>query len=142
VRRRQRTSNGFQCKYTREDKMLLAEVDRLVDSCSGTTVKIYCQRAFEQFGDLRFERLAGISVSHLYNLRESKVYQRCRKAYRKTNPVQRHIGKRCKPRPGGQPGFLRVDSIHQGDMDKEKGVYHVNAVDKLNGVSQRGCPGA
>ncbi|RME34380.1 MAG: integrase, partial [Deltaproteobacteria bacterium] len=73
VRRRQRTTNGFLCKYTREDKMLLAEVDQLVDSSSGTTVRIYCQRASEQFGDPRFERLAYISVSHLYNLRGSKV---------------------------------------------------------------------
>lgn len=131
VRRRQRTTNGFSCKYTREDKMLLAEVDRLVDSSSGTTVKIYCQRAYEQFGDVRFERLAGISVSHLYNLRESSVYRRCRKAYRKTRPVQILIGERCKPRPNGQPGYLRVDSVHQGDMDKEKGVYHINAVDEV-----------
>lgn len=131
VRRWHRTTNGFQCKYTREDKMLLAEVDRLVDSSSGTAVKIYCQRAYEQFGDIRFERLASISVSHLYNLRESKIYKRCRKVYRKTNPVQRPIGERCKPRPNGQPGFLRVDSVHQGDMDKEKGVYHINAVDEV-----------
>ena len=40
IRRRQRTVNGFKRKYTREDIMLLAEVDRLVDSTSGTTVKV------------------------------------------------------------------------------------------------------
>ncbi|GAV21361.1 hypothetical protein MMIC_P2345 [Mariprofundus micogutta] len=45
VRRRQRTVNGFERIYTREDIMLLAEVDRLVDSASGTTIKVYCQRA-------------------------------------------------------------------------------------------------
>jgi transposase InsO family protein len=128
---RQRTTNGFKCKYTREDKMLLAEVDRLVDSSSGTTVKIYCQRAYEQFGDMRFERLADISVSHLYNLRKSKVYKRCRRAWNKTRPVQVPIGERCKPRPNGQPGYLRVDSVHQGDLDKKKGVYHINAVDEV-----------
>jgi len=130
VHRRQRTTNGFKRKYTREDIMLLAEVDQLVDSTSGTTIKVYCQRAYDRFGDQRYARLAEISVSHLYNLRESSIYQRCRRVYTKTNPVQVPIGERCKPRPDGQPGYLRIDSVHQGDMDKRKGVYHINAVDE------------
>jgi len=131
VHRRQRTTNGFKRKYTREDIMLLAEVDRLVDSASGTTIKVYCQRAYERFGDRRYARLAEISVSHLYNLRESSIYRRCRRVYTKTNPVQVPIGERCKPRPNGQPGYLRIDSVHQGDMDKKKGVYHINATDEV-----------
>lgn len=94
VHRRQRTVNGFKPKFTREDIILLAEVDRLVDSASGTTIKVYCQRAYELFGDERFARLANISVSHLYNLRESSIYpplqeglyqnQSCSGAYRRT----------------------------------------------------------
>jgi hypothetical protein len=36
-----------------------------------------------------------------------------------------------KPRPEGQPGFIRVDSVHQGDLDKQKGVYHINLVDEV-----------
>jgi len=131
VHRRQRTANGFKPKFTREDIMLLAEVDQLVDSASGTTIKVYCQRAYELFGDQRFARLANISVSHLYNLRESSIYRRCRRVYTKTNPVQVPIGERRKPRPNGQPGYLRIDSVHQGDMDKKKGVYHINAVDEV-----------
>jgi len=58
VHRRQRTTNGFERKYTRADIVLLAEVDQLVDSASGTAVKVYCQRAHERFGDQRFARLA------------------------------------------------------------------------------------
>jgi len=131
IHRRQRTTNGFERKYTREDIMLLAEVDRLVDNASGTTIKVYCQRAYELFGDQRYARLANISVSHLYNLRESSIYRRCRRVYTKTNPVQVPIGERRKPRPDGQPGYLRIDSVHQGDMDKKKGVYHINAVDEV-----------
>jgi len=131
VHRRQRTTNGFKRQYTREDIILLAEVDRLVDSSSGTTIKVYCQRAYERFRDQRYARLAGISVSHLYNLRESSIYKRCRRVFTKTNPVQVPIGERCKPRPNGQPGYLRIDSVHQGDMDKKKGVYHINAVDEV-----------
>jgi len=131
VHRRQRTANGFKPKFTREDIMLLAEVDQLVDSASGTTIKVYCQRAYELFGDQRFARLANISVSHLYNLRASSIYRRCRRVYTKTNSVQVPIGERRKPRPNGQPGYLRIDSVHQGDMDKKKGVYHINAVDEV-----------
>ncbi|WP_206675356.1 DDE-type integrase/transposase/recombinase [Mariprofundus sp. KV] len=131
IHRRQRTTNGFKPKFTREDIILLAEVDQLVDSASGTTIKVYCQRAYELFGDQRFARLANISVSHLYNLRANNIYRRCRRVYTKTNPVQVPIGERRKPRPDGQPGYLRIDSVHQGDMDKKKGVYHINAVDEV-----------
>ena len=38
---------------------------------------------------------------------------------------------RMKPRPEGKPGFIRVDSVHQGDLDKQKGVYHINLVDEV-----------
>jgi hypothetical protein len=33
--------------------------------------------------------------------------------------------------PNGQPGFIRIDSVHQGDQDGVKGVYHINAVDEV-----------
>ncbi|MDQ3580845.1 MAG: hypothetical protein M3495_04140, partial [Pseudomonadota bacterium] len=33
------------------------------------------------------------------------------------------------PQPDGRPGYLRIDSVHQGDEDGVKGVYHINAVD-------------
>ena len=49
----------------------------------------------------------------------------------KTKPVQRSIGERRKPEPLGAPGFLRVDTVHQGDFGKEKGVYHINLVDEV-----------
>jgi len=131
IRRKQRTVKGFETKYTKVDIRLLAEVDRLVDDVSGTTVKTFYQRAFEVHGDQRFARLAGISVSHIYNLRKGKVYQRCRRKFTKTHGVKVNIGERCKPRPNGAPGHLRVDSVHQGDMDGRKGVYHINAVDEV-----------
>jgi hypothetical protein len=40
-----------------------------------------------------------------------------------------NIGERRKPDAQGKPGFLRVDTVHQGDYDKRKGVYHINLVD-------------
>ena len=31
----------------------------------------------------------------------------------------------------GRPGYLRIDTVHQGDQDGVKGVYHINAVDEV-----------
>jgi len=131
IRRRQRTVKGFETRYTRADVRLLADVDRLVDDVSGTTAKTFYQRALEVHGDQRFARLVGISVSHIYNLRKTTDYQRCRHKFTKTHGAKVSIGERCKPRPNGAPGHLRVDSVHQGDMDGRKGVYHINAVDEV-----------
>jgi len=41
------------------------------------------------------------------------------------------IGERRRPDPQGRPGFLRVDTVHQGDLEGIKGVYHINAVDEV-----------
>ena len=131
IRRRQRTVKGFATKYTKVDIRLLADVDRMVDDLSGTAIKVFCQRALDVYHDQRFIRLAGISVSHIYNLRKSKVYQHCRRKFTKTQSTRVSIGERCKPRPNGEPGHLRVDSVHQGDMDGKKGVYHINATDEV-----------
>jgi len=131
LRRRQRTANGFARKYTPADIQLLAMIDSVVDDVSGTTTKAYCKRAYELFHDHRFVRLADISVSHIYNLRGGKVYQRVRRKFTKTRGTKVNIGQRCKPAPNGEPGYLRVDSVHQGDMDGKKGVYHINAVDEV-----------
>ena len=59
------------------------------------------------------------------------MYQTKSLFYTKTNLVQRDIGIRKKPEPFGKPGYVRVDSVHQGDLDKEKGVYHINLVDEV-----------
>jgi len=126
-----RKRQGFQSKYSREDIAVLAEVDQAMDGMSGTTVKALCEREFEVYGNTRFKVISGVSVSHLYNLRKSSTYQRCRRVFTKTQSTPVDIGKRCKPKPNGKPGYLRVDSVHQGDQDGKKGVYHINAVDEV-----------
>jgi hypothetical protein len=82
------------------------------------------------FKDMRFRRLKDISVSHLYNLRETRQYLSWTKFFTKTKPISVNIGERKKPNPRGEPGYLRVDTVHQGDLEKEKGVYHINLVDE------------
>jgi transposase InsO family protein len=83
------------------------------------------------FGDRRYERLAGISISHLYNLRRSRGYRRQRLQLDVTRAVRSTIGERRRPEPEGRPGYLRIDTVHQGDLDGIKGVYHINAVDEV-----------
>jgi len=41
------------------------------------------------------------------------------------------IGERRRPDPQGRPGYLRVDTVHQGDSENAKGVFHINAVDEV-----------
>jgi transposase InsO family protein len=125
--RSSRTS--FARTYTSADVLLLAHTDNLHGTLSGLATKKLMERAFELFREVRYERLAGISVAHLYNLRQREGYQRQRQVWSKTRPVSIAIGERRAPAPNNQPGYLRVDSVHQGDQDGVKGVYHINTVD-------------
>ncbi len=77
------------------------------------------------------ERLAGISASHIYNLRASRTYRTQRTVVARTKASAVAVGVRRAPPPGGRPGFLRVDTVHQGDRDGAKGVYLVNIVDQV-----------
>ena len=61
----------FPRRYTNADIGLLAELDVLHGTLSGPATRKLCARAFHLFGDRRFERLAGISNGHLYNLRHT-----------------------------------------------------------------------
>lgn len=129
--RRGPPARPFERRYTAEDVRLLAQVDALHGTLSGPATRKLCERAWRVFGDAAFQRLAGISNGHLYNLRASQTYQRVRGPFDKTRPVQLPIGERRKPRPEGRPGFVRVDTVHQGDLDGIKGLYHLNLVDEV-----------
>lgn len=131
IARRPSSRNIFTRRYTREDVLALAEIDNAHDRLSGPAVLRLCVRAYDQFGDDRYERLAGISVAHLYNLRGTRTYRRLTTTFTKTQSTTTMIGERRKPRPDGRPGFIRVDTVHQGDLDKQKGVYHINLVDEV-----------
>ena len=102
------------------DAALLAEVDGTLGQVCGQATRAVMRREFELFGDARFERLACISTSHFYNLRKSRAYQRQRVVRTRTRPSASAIGERRKPRPEGRPGFVRVDSVHQGDLESAR----------------------
>jgi transposase InsO family protein len=132
LRRYQKTVNGFEQFYTADDVRLLAQLDQRHDTPNGFMVKKLCERAFHEYDDINYLRLSQISVSHIYNLRKSASYQKNRFHYEKTkSPKCFHIGERRKPEANGKPGYIRIDTVHQGDLDGCKGVYHINAVDEV-----------
>ena len=124
--------HAFARRYTPADVTLLAQVDRAMNTLSGPATACVLRRQRDVFKDARFERLGSLSVGHLYNLRNSAPYKAQRVALTKTRPTKAiSIGVRKAPKPNGRPGFVRIDSVHQGDQDGAKGLYHINAVDCL-----------
>jgi transposase InsO family protein len=121
----------FPRKYIPSEVQLLARTDELHGWLSGPTTKKIMKREYEVYWHLEFENISRISVSHLYNLRKSNTYRGMTRRFDKTRPTVSSIGERAKPDPKGQPGYIRLDTVHQGDINGYKGVYHINAVDEI-----------
>ena len=111
----------FASRFTRGDIELLAEVDETHETLSGPATKRILEREYEEYKRTEYERLSSISVAHIYNLRQERHYRECFVNYTKTNPVKVAIGERRRPQPIGRPGYLRVDTVHQGDLEGRKG---------------------
>ena len=131
VKEVQHRRHQFASHFTPADIELLAEVDEAHETLSGPATKKILEREFAHYHQAAYERLATISVAHIYNLRRRARYRQRRLNYTKTRAVQVAIGERRKPDPQGRPGYLRIDTVHQGDLDGIKGVYHINAVDEV-----------
>src|ERR1019366_251109 len=129
----------FARKYTDRDITLLAEVDRAHEWLSGPATRCILRREYKQFGKQPFVRLAEISSAHLYNLRRSARYRKVAAVYEPTRSSPVSIGERRRPDPQNRPGYLRVDTVHQGDQDGIKGVHHINAVDSVTQWQVVGC---
>ena len=95
-------------KYTAADVALLVEMDRANEDVCGPAIVHLLRRAFHEYGGPRYERLAGLSPSHLYNLRKSAGYQAQRTSFTKTQLSGNTIGVRCAPRPMGALGVPRL----------------------------------
>ena len=89
------------------------------------------EREYEVYGHAEFGNISRISIAHLYNLRRSNTYRNTTRRFVKTKPNVSRVGERAKPDPKGQPGYIRIDTVHQGDINGLKGVYHINAVDEI-----------
>lgn len=130
---------SFPRRYGSSDIALLAKVDAAHEDMSGPAIRRILQREYSVYGKAEFERLAGLSVSHLYNLRRSLAYRRRRVRVQPTRGKAVSIAERRKPDPQGKPGYLRVDTVHQGQQDGKAGPYHINSVDTVTQWEVLGC---
>jgi len=139
VRERPHRRHRFRTTYTKADICLLASVDEAHQRMSGPATRQILRREWEVFGKPEFQRLAGISVSHLYNLRRTITYRRRSTHGEKTRPATVALGERRRPDPRGRPGYLRADTVHQPEREGQKSVYHINAVDEVTQWEVLGC---
>lgn len=134
----------FTTKFSPADIALLVKTDNIHQRLNGVATKKILEREYQKYGHLEYEKISKISVSHLYNLRGTRFYQTHSLTFKHTQAVKRNIGERVKPQPNGKPGYIRVDTVHQGDLASEsgnngqrggqkyiKGVYHINSVDEV-----------
>jgi hypothetical protein len=121
----------FATRYTAGDVDLLAYVDRAHGNLSGPATKRILEREYADYGQAAYQRLARISVAQIYRFRNSAAYRQRNTSYQPTRPTVIPIGERRKPRPQGWPGYLRIDTVHQGHQDGRKGIYHIHAVDEV-----------
>ena len=123
--------NCFGRIYKEADIRLLVEADNAHNRLSGPAMIKSFKREFKVFKNTEYINLQNISISQLYRLRTKDSYQREALTFTKTNPTRVPIGERRKPEPNGKPGYLCVDSVHQGDRDGSKGIYHINITDTV-----------
>ncbi len=121
----------FATRYTTADVDLLAYVDKAHGNLSGPATRRILEREYSDYHQAAYQRLSAISVAHLYRLRNSAAYRKRNTSYQPTRPTPIPIGQRRKPQPQGLPGYLRIDTVPQGDQDGRKGLYHINAVDQV-----------
>jgi len=131
VKATQYQRHRFATRYTKADMELLAYVDKAHGNLSGPATRRILEREFAVHGIAAYERLAGISSAQIYRLRATAAYRKRNTTYEPTRPTVIAIGQRRRPEPHGRPGYLRIDTVHQGDFDGAKGVYHINAVDEV-----------
>jgi len=120
VVRKRSLRHMFSRKFSATDIALLARTDVLHDTPNGKAIKRILEREYDVYKKHEFHCISTISVGHIYNLRKTPQYHRINTTYQKTKPTSTPIGERRKPTPFGRPGFIRVDTVHQGDRDKEK----------------------
>ncbi len=129
----------FPHRYTPSDIQLLAKTDDAHEGLSAAALRRVLQREFKVHRRAEYERLASISASHIDNLRRTRAYREHRVHHTRTRASAVSIGERRKPESRGRPGYLRVDTVHQGDTGSRKGIYHINAVDTVTQWQIVGC---
>ena len=129
--------HSFPTRYSPQDIALLCKTDNIHQRLNGSATRQILIREYQKYGKAEYEKISHISVAHIYRLRATRVYLSKSLTFKNTQAVQRNIGERSKPEPNGKPGYIRIDTVHQGDLASEngeklvKGVYHINSVDEV-----------
>jgi hypothetical protein len=139
VRLREPRRRRFPVRYRASDIALLAAADAAHEGLSGPAVRRILWREYTVYRKQAYQRLASISSSHIYNLRRRAAYRQHHVHHTKTRARAVGIGERRQPSQRGQPGYLRVDTVHQGDTSTREGLYHINAVDAVTQWQIVGC---
>lgn len=79
---------------------LLASVDEAYLTLNGAATKAIIEREYGEYGKSKYERLAGISVAHLYRLRQSRRYREQRMDFTKTKRQTFPLEKGAAQSPG------------------------------------------
>lgn len=109
--------------YTNSDVKLLEKTDEVHLRLNAGATHEILRREWEVFGHKKYERISGVSVSHINNLRHHPVY--INSWVNGTKPREISIGSTMPPEPNNLPGAIRIDTVHQRD------VFHINAVDEI-----------
>lgn len=128
-----RRRNKFARKYFPSDIALLIKTDVWHECLSGEATKEILKREYKKFKRVDYGNIANISPAHIYNLRNNNRQYNTSEAkfFKRTQATPVNLGLRQKPKPNGKPGYVRVDTVHQGDYLGNKGVYHINIVDEI-----------
>lgn len=128
-----RKRHKFTKKYFPKDIALLIKTDVAQNCLSAEATKIILEREYGKFKRAEYATIAKISPAHIYNIRNNNRQYNSSEAkfFHKTKKSNVDIGVRRKPRPNGKPGYVRIDTVHQGDYLENKGVYHINIVDEV-----------
>src|SRR3989338_8255271 len=121
----------FKKIYTEKDIELLAEADNVYRRMSGTAMRSVFKDEYVLYKKKDYKTLSGISHGHLYRLRGTSRYGEHAITVGRTMAVSSSIGIRKRPEPNGKPWYIRADTVHQGDFEGVKGVYHINLVDEV-----------
>src|ERR1700691_3040646 len=140
VRRAAYQRHGFQVRYTAGDIALLAEVDRAHERLSGPATRRILQARVRAVRAQAVRAAGGDQCGASVQLARQRALAQSSRGVRTDAVVgDRHRGAARRPDPHGRPGFLRVDTVHQGDWDGAKGVYHIHAVDAVTQWQVVGC---
>ena len=129
--------HSFSTRYSPADIALLCQTDNIHQRLNGYATRKILIREYGKYNKSEYENISHISVAQIYRLRQTRVYTSHSLTFKHTQAVKRNIGERRKPEPNGRPGYLRIDTVHQGDLASEsgtiseKGVYHINSVDEV-----------